>query len=136
MIRSIFLIDDDIDDQELFRDALNLIDKSIKLDIAGDGLDAILKLGAENYPTPDLIFLDLNMPRMDGLTFLAEYRQHLPNCSSPVIMFSTTSNPEHRDQALALGAVTFVKKHNSFRSLCDDLREIIHSKFAQIRSRR
>lgn len=67
-VRSILLIDDDDDDQFVFGEALHSVNTSVALETAKDGIDALHKLDV--LPAlPQLIFLDLNMPRMNGKTF-------------------------------------------------------------------
>lgn len=119
-IQYILLVDDDADDQYVFRDALQTVDSSVVVDTAVDGIDALQKL-AENKTAPQLIFLDLNMPRMNGKSFLKEIKasQHLQ--SIPVIVYSTSSNPSDIEETKALGAKDFITKPNSYNELCEVL---------------
>jgi len=68
-MNKIFLIDDDEDDLFFFKDALELIYPTLRCDTATNGKTAIDKLKVSSS-LPDLIFLDLNMPVMDGFEFL------------------------------------------------------------------
>lgn len=72
---------------------------------AEDGLVGLEKARTHN---PDLILLDIRMPNMDGLSALAEIREHDP--AVPVIIISSMSDREYVEEALALGAVNFVNK--------------------------
>jgi CheY-like chemotaxis protein len=73
MLTTVFLIDDDRDDREIFMEALAEIDNSAICYTAENGLDALNKLN-ENLVIPQFIFLDLNMPRMSGRECLVELK--------------------------------------------------------------
>jgi CheY-like chemotaxis protein len=105
-----FLIDDDLDDQEIFLIAIEQFDASILCDFANDGAKAIEKLKADEVNVPNCIFIDLNMPRMNGIECLEEIRKmdHLKDV--PVCMFSTSADPTSVATAKALGAVDFIVK--------------------------
>ena len=68
-MKSVFLIDDDADDREIFAETLLSEHPAINYLEAENGADALHKLRSESFPKPDLIFLDLNMPIMDGRVF-------------------------------------------------------------------
>ena len=68
--KHILLVDDDQDDRDFFREAILEILPTTQIREAQDGVQALELLKALNQNLPDLIFLDLNMPRMDGITFL------------------------------------------------------------------
>ena len=63
-IRNILLVDDDADDQLLFRSALSQVDSQVNIQTASNGAVALKQM--EIPPPPDIIFLDLNMPVMNG----------------------------------------------------------------------
>jgi len=120
-----FLADDDADDQELFKEALSEIDKSIRCLTASSGEEALNKLKAGLKQLPDYIFLDLNMPRMSGLECLAEIKkinilQHIP-----VIIYSTSSAQKDVEETKKLGADYFITKPPNFRELCDKIKYIL-----------
>jgi CheY-like chemotaxis protein len=122
MTQKIFMIvDDDPDDREFFTDAVNMVFADSSCLMAVNGEDALRKLQHEISPLPDYIFLDLNMPRMDGRSCLSAMKRnsHLKNI--PVIMFSTTSDPDEIEEAFKLGATHFVVKPVKLRTLCDEL---------------
>ena len=123
-IQHILLVDDDTDDQYVFKDALQTVDSSIIVDTAIDGIDALQKL-SENKTNPQLIFLDLNMPRMNGKSFLKEIKSSQELESIPVIVYSTSSNPTDVEEAKALGAKDFITKPNSYNELCEVLTQAI-----------
>src|SRR3982751_6890989 len=105
----LFLVDDDIDDHEIFKSALAKVDADLELLTATNGYEALDVLLASN-PLPDYIFVDLNMPRMGGLQFLKEIKQTETLKNIPVIIYSTSSNPGDIAKTRELGAVSFITK--------------------------
>jgi CheY-like chemotaxis protein len=120
----VFLIEDDEDDQELFVMALRQINPSLDCTVLS-GADSALQVLEQNEAAPDLIFLDLNMPVMTGQQFLAELRKKDPGRQIPVVVLSTSSNPAIIDEAIALGARSFITKPNDFRELKSILQRIL-----------
>jgi CheY-like chemotaxis protein len=72
-----------------------------------------------------MIFLDLNMPMMNGKEFLQELKKTESFGQIPVIIYTTSSRPEDREQSLQLGASDFLVKPNNYRSLCEQLKSIL-----------
>lgn len=116
-MRSIYLIDDDIDDVELFRDALGEVAPSVSFYFANDGHEAVRRLTEKTNALPDLIFLDISMPVFGGLQCLASFKNNQLLKDVPVIMYSTSSQEREIRVAQELGAVAFVTKPNDFRIL-------------------
>ncbi len=112
----IFYTDDDEDDQELFRGALNEVDSSLVLITAKDG-DALLQLLDSPPPVPYVIFLDLNMPRRDGYEVLSLMRRNEKLKDYPVIVFSTTSDSKAVEKTREMGANLFVPKPRTYNAL-------------------
>jgi CheY-like chemotaxis protein len=117
-VKTLFLVDDDTDEHELFQEALHQVNDKVLLLTAINGLDAFDKLDAQAYPRPDVIFLDLNMPKMDGLQFLREIKGMPHYQAIPIHIYTTSSNPEHERNALSLGATSFITKPDSLQDLC------------------
>ena len=82
-------VDDDVDNGDIFARAVRDIDPSIKCVILPSGTDLLEYLKKESAALPDLIFLDINMPGMDGKECLIEMRRINGLKHIPVIMFST-----------------------------------------------
>lgn len=123
--QKILLIDDDIEDQEIFNSALSILSDSIECVCFVNAKEALLKLDA-NELSPDVIFLDLNMPLMSGQEFLMRIKNidHLKEI--PVIIFSTSSNLSTIATTKELGAIDFITKPNRFDALIEILKPIIH----------
>lgn len=112
--RSFVLVDDDADDAAIFYEALNQIGSDIKFHTAENGL-RLFELLLEY--TPDVIFLDINMPKMGGWETLRRLKGSSEHNNIPVIMYSTSSAKKDIDLAYSLGAVLFITKPEDFRKL-------------------
>lgn len=121
----ILVIDDDVDDQEIFVTALERAAPATECHTFCSGVDALKKLSSGVLVT-DIIFLDLNMPVMSGQEFLAEIKRHEALAEIPVIVLSTSAHPPTILQAKALGAADFITKPDKFNDLVDILKRIIH----------
>ncbi|HXL57699.1 MAG TPA: response regulator [Chitinophagaceae bacterium] len=124
-----FLADDDADDQELFKEALSEIDKSIRCLTASSGEEALNKLKTDLKQLPDYIFLDLNMPRMNGLECLVEIKKTNTLKHIPVIIYSTSSAEKDVEETRKLGADYFITKPPGFKELCDKIKYILSGKW-------
>lgn len=111
-----FLIDDDLDDQEIFILALERIHPALHCDTASSGGEALRRLSDTSY-VPDYIFLDLNMSRMNGKECLREIKKlnHLKDV--PVIIYSTSSLKYDVSETIQLGATEFITKPFSMPEL-------------------
>jgi CheY-like chemotaxis protein len=118
-----FFVDDDVDDQEIFGLAVAELDNNAVCRFANDGLEALEALMDENF-SPSLIFIDLNMPRMNGHECLAELRKIERLRDIPVFMYSTSSDPGLMATSTALGANNFIVKPSGFQALTDILKKL------------
>ena len=118
--RNILLIDDDEDDQEIFLTALRKVSADVLCTALDDASKALQQL-REKHLDPDVIFLDLNMPIMNGLQFLGEIKKDATLRSIPVVIFSTSSHPPTISLAHELGAMRFITKPDRFSDLIDIL---------------
>ena len=115
------LVDDDPDDQEVFLTALSDVCDTALCLVAPDG-DRALELLHNEDTVPDYIFLDLNMPRMNGFEFLAAMKKSKVLKDIPVIVYSTTSQPAQIEKVKKLGAAEFFTKTYKYKELCALLR--------------
>jgi CheY-like chemotaxis protein len=125
-IKHVFLVDDDEDDQLFFVEAMQEIDSSIHCSIAENGRKALNRLNAL-VELPDLIFLDINMPELNGFDCLKELKKCPRLRAIPVIMLSTSVSLKDIDYSKVLGAKSFFTKPSSYRSLCDILKKVFNS---------
>lgn len=113
---NILLIDDDYDDQDFFEEALKEIPQQFTFHTADNGRKAFQIL-EQLIPHPEIIFLDWNMPIMNGQEFLTELKKLPPLRNIPVVILSTTSHAEHMELGKQLGAELFLTKPNNFQEL-------------------
>lgn len=116
----ILLAEDNDGDVFLVRRALQKQGLSCELAIARNGEEALRLLeAAEESPsvdTPELILLDLNLPRVDGGEILARLRKTRTFCHTPVIVLTSSDSPRDRDLAMSLGANSYFRKPTDLRS--------------------
>lgn len=123
--RYILLVDDDPDELLLFEDALKELPDSPTLTYARDGQQLMQFLGNEQGKLPAIIFLDLNMPRMNGFETLQEIRKSDKLHKIPVVIFSTTSQAQAIDKVYEQGANYFIRKPNTFAMLKEVIERIL-----------
>lgn len=104
------LIDDDLDDQEIFAMALQDVNETFSCQTANHGKQALEKLNAHAALHPDFIFLDLNLPFMSGKQCLQEIKKNPGICHIPVIIYTTSSHNKDIEDAKQLGAAHFLIK--------------------------
>ncbi len=121
----ILLIDDDLDDRELFEMALHELRLDADIRTARDGVDALELLSCPVSAVPDIIFLDLNMPRMDGRQLLVRLRSQDRYRQVPVVVYSTSTASAERQSVQRLGATDYLVKPSTFGALCNDLKDVI-----------
>lgn len=122
--QNILLIDDDIDDQEIFMAALQATSAKVGFNFYQNAAEALMRLATKEV-TPDIIFLDLNMPVMNGGEFLFAIKKHDGLKDIPVIVLSTSSHTETIRQAMAMGAQQFITKPDRFSDLVQILNSVI-----------
>jgi CheY-like chemotaxis protein len=115
-IKKILLVDDDQEDQEIFEVVLSEIDDMVNFICAGTAEAALntLKNSAEK---PDYIFLDLNLPLMNGFECLDVIKSNDRLQNIPVVIYSTSSRDTDIEKAKALGAAEYITKPNTFSEL-------------------
>lgn len=123
--KTLYLIDDDTDDLEFFCEAVNSIDSSIICFRSADSENALRSFQQHEVPLPDLIFLDLNMPLIDGRTFLTELKKINAYANIPVIIYSTSSHTKDVEDTMKLGAAGFMTKPYSQEVLVNQLQDIL-----------
>jgi len=120
------LVDDDPDDQELFRYALQKVDLELKLYIADDGAYAIDQLQDENF-TPAIIFVDLNMPRLNGIECIAEIKKIARLADIPIYIYSTAHDYQNNIDIQALGVKEYLEKPSNVLELVPTLKRVFGS---------
>jgi CheY-like chemotaxis protein len=114
-------IDDDAEDVELFLEAMEEINPGVKCVAAANGKQGLSLL---DTLLPDYIFLDINMPIMNGRETLRHLKSNDRWRNIPVCIVSTTRNPDEIDSFLQIGAKHFLVKPNTFEELCRALKTL------------
>lgn len=115
--KSCLLIDDDQDDQLVFSLAIQKLNKSILCVTVDNGFAALKKLEHTPVFRPDLIFLDLNLPGLNGFDCLIRVKGNSNLFSIPVVIYTTSSRKEDVIKTKNLGAVAFITKLTNFDDL-------------------
>jgi CheY-like chemotaxis protein len=134
LIKNIFLVEDDIDDQLFFTDALKEIDPTIECRIAKNGKEA-LELLKKMSILPGILFLDLNMPLLNGYEFLNELKAETLISVIPIVIFTTSNDPREEQMTRQLGADVFFSKPSEFNELRSKLIQILSLDFSTKLSR-
>jgi CheY-like chemotaxis protein len=124
----ILLVEDDVDHVFLIRRALaDLPDAAVTVEVVGDGEQAIERLARSRFEPggpPQLVLLDLRMPRMDGLEVLARIRADEATLTLPVVVLTSSERQEDREEALRLGATWFVCKPTDGRRFRSEIQQL------------
>jgi DNA-binding response OmpR family regulator len=112
----IWLADDDEDDRQFFEQALSKIDVPFDLKIFTDG-EQFLKHFNNSQESPDYVFLDINMPLVNGLECLRAIKCSQPDHPFPIIILSTAFSDSMISQCYSNQASLYVKKPNRFAEL-------------------
>lgn len=119
---NIILAEDDTDDAFLFNEAIDELSLAVELTIVSDGEQLMERISNETIQLPDVIFLDINMPRKNGLECLSEIRVSKRLYNLPVIIISTSYDEEIVNQLYINGADYYIQKPSVFEAL----KNVIH----------
>jgi CheY-like chemotaxis protein len=133
----ILIADDETDDQMLMKAGLAKATIKVEVDAVSDGaevLDYLLRRGEFKHlgHTPDLLLLDLNMPKVDGFQVLTEIRKHKHLNDLPVYVITTSRHIDDWDRALELGANGFYSKGSKEDDLRHIMQEVCRQCFGEI----
>lgn len=122
-LNSILLIDDDPDDNYFHQIIINEMNIVNQIDIATNGIEAIAYLTQKNCIPPEIIFLDLNMPKMNGWEFLDQYK-HLDigkKAKVLILILTTSANPDDIKRAKEIQEVTGFETKPLTKELLTDI---------------
>lgn len=126
MAISILLADDDDDDCFIFQEVLNEIGCNAQLFTVNDGMELMRYLQVNHLP--EVLFLDLNMPKKNGFECLTEIKSKPDLQTLPVIIFSTSFDDETIAHLYQNGATYFIQKPSDFK----ELKQVISTALEQI----
>ncbi|WP_333681196.1 response regulator [Dyella sp.] len=124
----ILLIDDSPTTADLFKYALQLNQSQVTMQVVYDGQAALDMLfdseQATSTPLPQLILLDMHLPRLDGLEVLAQLRANERTRRVPVLIYSGSDAQEAKAEAMQHGANGYVCKPAGFKDTCAMIKRI------------
>jgi two-component system response regulator len=128
-IPRVLLVEDNPDDIALTKRSLHQCGVKQNVEIAHDGIEALAMLIDESEnprPLPDLVLLDLNLPRLSGLEVLKQVRSHPRTHAVPVVVLTSSEDKGDLAESYRLGANSYIRKHTdpekfreSIQRLCD-----------------
>jgi CheY-like chemotaxis protein len=119
------LVEDDEDDQDFFKYALKKLEIPVELVIADDGAYALQKLDDETF-MPDIIFMDLNMPRLNGLECIREIKKNPRLQNIPVYIYSTAHEYQNNIDVPSLGIKQYLEKPGDVMGLIPILKRVFN----------
>jgi CheY-like chemotaxis protein len=122
---TIYLADDDADDRLFFTDAFDELKINTKVRTFNDGVDLMNHLNDPDSILPNVLFLDLNMPKKNGLECLLEIKKNEKFIDIAIAIYSTSSTEEHIEETFINGANIYIKKPNDFETLKKTLSEVV-----------
>ena len=122
----ILLADDDDDDRLFFKDAIGEVKVKTVVNMVNDGVELMDYLNNADTRLPNLIFLDLNMPRKDGMECLKEIRSNHKLKDLSIAIYSTSALEKDIEETFVKGANIYIKKPNDFEELKSILDKVIN----------
>ncbi|AJR04677.1 response regulator [Siansivirga zeaxanthinifaciens] len=121
----IILADDDEDDRLFFTEAFDELKINTKVQTYKDGVYLMDYLNSESCIIPQVLFLDLNMPRKNGMECLKEIKENSKFKDMAIAIYSTSASEEDIENTFVYGANIYIKKPNSFKLLKKTLNQVV-----------
>lgn len=121
----IILADDDEDDRLFFTDAFSELKINTKVNTFNDGVELLNYLNSDDAILPQVLFLDLNMPKKNGLECLTEIKSNNKFEDIAIAIYSTSSSEEHIEETFVKGANIYIKKPSDFETLKKVLSDVV-----------
>ncbi|MBC7523374.1 MAG: response regulator [Flavobacterium sp.] len=125
----ILIADDDEGDRFIFKDALDGLNLKHLLHTVNNGLQLMEYLTKKDAVLPNIIFLDLNMPRKNGLECLKEIRNNKKFNEISIAIYSTSAAEKDLDETFCSGANVYIKKPTSFANLKLFLSKVVENAY-------
>ncbi|TMM29861.1 response regulator [Polaribacter aestuariivivens] len=121
----IILADDDEDDRLFFEEAFDELKINTKVATFNDGVELMDYLNKENSLLPNILFLDLNMPKKSGKQCLQEIKKEARFKDIAIAIYSTSASEEDIENTFVMGANVYIKKPNDFKQLKKVLSNVV-----------
>jgi CheY-like chemotaxis protein len=122
---NITLADDDEDDRLFFTDAFEELKINTRVNTFKDGVELMNYLNDSNSILPNILFLDINMPKKNGVECLLEIKKNERFRDIAIAIYSTSSSEEHIEETFVNGANIYIKKPNDFQTLKKILSDVV-----------
>lgn len=122
----VLLADDDDDDRLFFKDAIEKVKVKTVVNMVNDGVELMEYLNNSATRLPNLVFLDLNMPRKGGMECLKEIRSNNEMKDLTIAIYSTSGLEKDIEETFINGANIYIKKPNDFEELQRILATVIN----------
>lgn len=122
---NIILADDDKDDRLFFTDAFDELGMNTKVNTFNDGVELMSYLNNSSTIMPNVLFLDLNMPKKSGIECLNEIKANSKMSEIAIAIYSTSASEEDIEETFVLGANIYIKKPSDFKQLKKVLAEVV-----------
>jgi CheY-like chemotaxis protein len=123
--KTIIYVDDDEDDRDIFTEVMRSVDPTIELVLAKDGADVLEKLQVMKHPI--CMFIDMNMPKMNGLQLLKILKNDLGLSPIPVFILTTALTPNQTKEIKTTGAHDYLIKPSNF----EDFKNLLKNNLAK-----
>ena len=121
----ILLADDDDDDRLFFKEAFEEIKIKTQVRFVNDGVELMNHLNQNGNQLPHILFLDLNMPRKNGIECLLEIKRMNVLQNIAIAIYSTSSSDQDIEETFVQGANVYIKKPSDFATLKRILEKVI-----------
>ena len=121
----VLLADDDEDDRLIFKDAIDEVKVKTVVTVLNDGEQLMNYLNQKAPQLPNVVFLDLNMPKKNGMECLKEIRANPKLKDVSVAIYSTSASEEDIEETFVKGANIYIKKPNDFAELKRIISEVL-----------
>lgn len=121
----IVLADDDEDDRLFFEEAFEELKINTKVETYNDGVELMNYLNSEISSLPNILFLDLNMPKKSGMECLLEIKNNDRFKDIAIAIYSTSASEEDIENTFVMGANIYIKKPDDFKKLKKVLSNVV-----------
>ncbi|QTE21439.1 response regulator [Polaribacter cellanae] len=121
----IVLADDDEDDRLFFEEAFEELKMNTKVKTYNDGVELMNYLNSETDSLPNILFLDLNMPKKSGIECLVEIKKNELFKDIAIAIYSTSASEEDIENTFVMGANIYIKKPDDFKKLKKILSNVV-----------
>ena len=125
----IILADDDESDRLIFKEAVSELKIQTKIQTVNDGVELMAFLEKATRPYPHILFLDLNMPRKNGITCLKEIRANSAFNEISIAIYSTSASEQDIEDTFLNGANVYINKPNDFNNLKASLEKALMTSY-------